>query len=105
MELLIVMGLSSVGYLAGEFARKPGPIITQMTAKSDCDFIIFGARLSVKPRVWLNGIELPAAFLTAEPSDSESSKEFTAAIQVRLPRSSTLLWPGQSSLATSAGLK
>jgi hypothetical protein len=51
-----LMGLSSLGYLAGKVARKPGPIINQLDpAVGGTSLRIIGANLSPHAQVRLNG--------------------------------------------------
>jgi len=59
-----LMGLSSIGYLAGKVTRKPGPIISRLDLASAGvagePFHIIGENLSPRAQVILNGEVLPA---------------------------------------------
>jgi len=68
-----LMGLSSLGYLAGKVARKPGPIIRQMAppppyAAAGTAIRIIGENLSPRAQVRLNGEMLQTGEISVGPT-------------------------------------
>jgi hypothetical protein len=68
-----LMGLSSLGYLAGKVARKPGPIIRQMAppppyAAAGTAIRIIGENLSPRAQVRLNGELLQTGEISVGPT-------------------------------------
>jgi hypothetical protein len=58
-ELLVLMGISSGGYLAGKAARSAGPIIDRVLANSGSVILsIEGKQLSTDAQIWLDGAQL-----------------------------------------------
>ena len=77
-----LMGVSSLGYLAGKVLRKAGPVIRQLDPRppfpatgpgAEPQVIrIVGEHLSPRAQVWLNGVLLPAARVApTHPSEQE----------------------------------
>lgn len=83
-ELLILMGISSAGYLAGKAARKPGPIIHQVRVTSGSLLMnIVGDHLSRDAVLWIDGSQRPEkpSVVTA---DQQDPSEFAKELQFRL---------------------
>jgi hypothetical protein len=88
-ELLVLMGLSSAGYLGGKLARKPGPVIQRTEISSGSVVLkIFGQHLSVTPRVLVDGVEIVRAMIEPLELDPDHPNEFLKAIKVTLPDTS-----------------
>jgi hypothetical protein len=77
-ELLILMGLSSAGYLGGKLVRGPGPVITEVVARVGSVILtIRGKHFSKDAFVWLDGVKQPTDALkfTDDPDDPKYAKE------------------------------
>ena len=82
------MGISSLGYLAGKVARKPGPVIRQLVpappyAAGPVSIRILGENLSPQALVRLNGTLIPVNQVTVpstEPKDAEFVKELLVTV-------------------------
>lgn len=77
-ELLILMGISSGGYIGGMLARKPGPIVTKVRATAgSVTLSIQGEHLSREASIWIDGRPLPdnPIVLAADPDSNEFAKE------------------------------
>lgn len=80
-NFLPLMGVSSLGYLAGKVVRKPGPIIKQLVppppyaaaAPPAAGIRIVGDNISPRAQVWINGAQVPAAAVSvpAPPATAE----------------------------------
>lgn len=83
-----LMGLSSVGYLAGKVTRKPGPIINRLDPTPDVvagiPFQIIGENLSPRAQVLLNGELLPAHAISIGPT-ARADAEFVTELFVTPP--------------------
>jgi hypothetical protein len=77
-----LMGVSSLGYLAGKVLRKSGPVIRQLDPAPPYQLTASGApaptirvrgeNLSPRAQVWVNGLMLPASRVApAQPGDVE----------------------------------
>lgn len=83
-ELLILMGISSAGYLLGKAARKPGPVIHQVRVSSGSLLInIIGEHLSRNAVLWIDGNERPEK-PTVVVADQQAPNEFAKEVQFRL---------------------
>lgn len=87
-----LMGLSSIGYLAGKVTRKPGPIISRLDPTPDvADGVplhIIGENLSPRAQVILNGQLLPADAISVGPTaqaDAEFVTEFIVTPSTMVP--------------------
>lgn len=76
-----LMGLSSIGYLAGKVTRKPGPVISRVDPSPDSvdgrPLHIFGENLSRRAQVILNGESLPTVAIAVgptAPADAEDAE-------------------------------
>lgn len=73
-----LMGASSLGYLAGKFSRKPGPVIKSINIENLPDEIkITGENLSPRAQLWING--QPSAYLVA-PDLTKNADEFVSVL-------------------------
>jgi hypothetical protein len=85
-----LMGLSSMGYLAGKVTRKPGPIIIRVDPPPDsvdggpCH--IFGENLSRRAQVIINGEPLPAQAIAVGPTAAADSDFVTELIVIPTTR-------------------
>lgn len=85
-ELLVLMGISSAGYLGGKLARKPGPIIEQiMVRRGSVVLEIYGTHLSTGAAVIVDGAEQPRTAVRVLQSDPDHPGEFAKALSVTLP--------------------
>jgi hypothetical protein len=74
-----LMGASSLGYLAGKFSRKPGPVIKSVnTDNLPGEIKITGENLSPRAQLWING--KPSAYLVPPAIDQNAADEFTAVL-------------------------
>jgi hypothetical protein len=86
-EMLVLMGISSGGYLAGKFARKPGPVIQRVDPRAAEDpaavtFRIIGQKLSQNVLVWIDDEQvLKASIVTIDP-DKDSPTEFATTLGI-----------------------
>ena len=86
MELLVLMGLSSAGYLGGKLARKPGPVIRRVdVASGSVVLTISGQHISVDPRVLVDSVEVARHECKTVEPDPDSPNEFVKAIKVTVP--------------------
>jgi hypothetical protein len=84
-SFLPLMGVSSLGYLAGKVARKAGPVIKQLlpplpsdpAASPPREILVVGANLSPKAQVWVNGVQIPADAITVPPEQSAAAEFVT----------------------------
>jgi hypothetical protein len=91
-NFLPLLGVSSLGYLAGKVVRKPGPIIRQLMPQPPYDpaspglltegIRIVGENLSSRAQVWINGVLIPASEVTIPPPQSAAA-EFVTELLVR----------------------
>ncbi|MFH1147817.1 MAG: IPT/TIG domain-containing protein [Pseudomonadota bacterium] len=80
-----LMGLSSLGYLAGKVARKPGPNIRQLAppppyAAAGKTIRIIGENLSPRAQVWLNGDLLQTGEISVGPKAQADTQFVTELI-------------------------
>jgi hypothetical protein len=90
-ELLVLMGISSAGYIGGKMARQPGPVIDQIMAKegsTDGSTVveIHGAHLSAtdKCNIFIDEIEVKRNQITGSISDKDNPTDFATMLQVTL---------------------
>jgi len=77
-QLLILMGLSSAGYLGGKMVRGAGPVISEVVARAGSVILtIRGRHFSKDAFVWLDGQKQPAESLkfTDDLDDPKYAKE------------------------------
>jgi hypothetical protein len=74
-ELLTLMGASSVGYLAGKAARKPGPIISRVFFDA-AGLHVGGMNLSTTARVFVNGKEHVKGYVVPGKQSQNRPDEF-----------------------------
>jgi hypothetical protein len=87
-NFLPLMGVSSLGYLAGKVVRKPGPVVKQLIPPppyvgGPVSFRILGESLSPRAQVRLNGTFVSADHVTVpatEPQDAEFVKELVVTV-------------------------
>jgi hypothetical protein len=88
---LPLTGISSAAYLGGRIARKPGPIIDQITATRGSVLIeIVGRKLSKDATFQIDGVEVNRTGTTltaADPDDSANPAEFYKKPSVHAPES------------------
>jgi hypothetical protein len=99
-ELLVLMGISSAGYVGGKLARDPGPIINQiLPGLGSLALRIYGIHLSVEARVWVDDVELPRTSICTLEPDPDHPDKFVKALKVTLPEgagdTSLEKWLGQ----------
>jgi hypothetical protein len=88
-NFLSLMGVSSLGYLAGKVARKPGPIVQQLVPPPRYDpgappaqgIVVAGENLSPKAQVCINGVQVPPGSVTVPP-DQPAAAEFVTKLAV-----------------------
>lgn len=99
-ELLILMGISSAGYLAGKAARKAGPVIQQVRTAAatppgggDENVVlnIAGEHLSRNAVLRVDGIERPEKPIVIAP-DMQEPNEFARELQFRLENMPLAAW-------------
>lgn len=90
-ELLILMGISSGGYIVGKMARKPGPIIAQILAGPGSVYLtIRGEHLSKDAFVWVDGRQLTdKAVISA--ADPDNPNEFAKELKVKVSDDASLI--------------
>jgi hypothetical protein len=77
-----LMGASSLGYLAGKFARKPGPVIKSVeVAVQSGEIRIVGENLSPRAQVMLNGVLMSCQIIPA-PGQAEDAEFFSELLLV-----------------------
>jgi hypothetical protein len=81
-DLLKLMGVSSLGYLAGKASRKPGPVINGISGDAN-ELHISGASLSVSARVLVNGVEQPKPQIKPEKLSQVKPDEFAEVLLVQ----------------------
>ena len=86
-EMLVLMGISSGGYLAGIFARKPGPVIQRVEQRAEKDpagvtFRIIGQKLSQTAFVWIDDEQVTKASIVTLDPDKESPTEFATTLGI-----------------------
>ena len=79
-----LMGASSLGYLAGKFARKPGPVLKAVRPAAD-GIVIAGENLARAARVEINGEQIPSGQISPN-SDQPGETEFVTELTVRLDK-------------------
>lgn len=97
-NFLPLMGVSSLGYLAGKVVRKPGPVIKELVPKPPYNpsasggpplsIRIMGEHLSGKAKVTLNGVSLQEGEIALganEPKDAEFVGELLLTPQKVVP--------------------
>jgi len=85
-ELLVLMGLSSAGYLGGKLARKPGPIVQRLeVAEGSVVLKIFGEHFSVSPRILVDSVEIAREGIAVLEPDPDDPNEFAKALKVTVP--------------------
>lgn len=63
-----LMGVSSIGYLGGKFARKAGPVIDDISAKGDLELTIRGRNLSRDAGFQIGELDLkPDKIISSDP--------------------------------------
>lgn len=99
-ELLILMGISSAGYLAGKAARKAGPVIHQVRTaaapppgggEGNVVLNIAGEHLSRNAVLRVDGIERPETPIVIAP-DMQEPNEFARELQFRLENMPLAAW-------------
>ena len=86
-ELLVLMGLSSAGYLGGKLVRGAGPIIEQVTVSTNPEtnnikLNLKGKHFSNDCFVWLDGMKQPKDTIHVLTADPDSPSEFAKELQV-----------------------
>ena len=79
-----LMGASSLGYLAGKFARKPGPVLKAVRPAAD-GLVITGENLARVTRVEINGEKIPSGQISPSP-DQPGDAEFVTELTVRIDK-------------------
>jgi hypothetical protein len=77
-ELLVLMGLSSAGYLGGKLVRGAGPVINEVVAREgSVTLTIRGKHFSKDCFVWVDGVKQDSTGLkfTDDPDDAKYAKE------------------------------
>ncbi len=77
-QLLVLMGLSSAGYLGGKLVRGPGPVINEVSARAGSVILtIRGKHFSKNGFVWVDGEKQPTESVkfTDDPDDPKYAKE------------------------------
>jgi hypothetical protein len=101
-ELLILMGISSAGYLGGKLGRRPGPIIKQiLVEKGSIRLKIHGEHLSKDAYVWVDGVQQPKDVIkTLKEANPDRPNDFAKALLVQLPDISMEAWYGREHTIT-----
>jgi hypothetical protein len=72
---LALMGVSSFGYLGGKLARKPGPIIDDITATlGSLTLKISGRKLSAHASFNIDGTDVSSGLVTADGTDPDGAQ-------------------------------
>jgi hypothetical protein len=83
-ELLVLMGLSSAGYLGGKLVRGPGPVIEQVSVREGSLILdIKGRHLSRDGFIWLDGVQLKDK-PTVKVDDPDDPLKFASEVEVTL---------------------
>lgn len=78
-----LMGASSLGYLAGKFSRKPGPVVKSVNIDNlPGEIKITGENLSPRAQLWING--QPSAYLVDPDIVQRAVDEFLSVLTLRL---------------------
>ena len=73
--LLALMGVSSFGYLGGKLARKPGPIIDDITATlGSLTLVINGRKLSTRASFNIDGTDVSSGLVTVSGTDLDGAQ-------------------------------
>ncbi|HWS86299.1 MAG TPA: hypothetical protein VN282_05020 [Pyrinomonadaceae bacterium] len=84
-EMLVLMGLSSAGYLGGKLVRGAGPIVEQVSVREGSVVLnIKGKHLSKDGFVWIDGVKQPKDNISVIADDIDSPLQFAKEIEVKL---------------------
>lgn len=84
-ELLVLMGLSSAGYLGGKLVRGAGPVVEQITVREGSVIInIKGRHLSKDCFIWLDGVKQPKDNIKIITDDPDSPLGFAKELEITL---------------------
>ena len=84
-ELLVLMGLSSAGYLGGKLVRGAGPIIEQVTIREGSVIInIKGKHFSKDCFVWVDGVKQSKDKISVIADDPDAPLRFAKELEVTL---------------------
>jgi hypothetical protein len=90
-DLLMLMGLSSAGYLGGKIVRGAGPVIDEVIPREgSLSLIIKGKHLSKEAFVWVDGAQVTKVTATAD--DPADPTKFATELQVPLDISMADWW-------------
>ena len=93
-ELLMLMGVSSLGYVAGKAVRKPGPVIRRVASSAN-SLDISGENISATgARLHVDGVSVPGPY-TLKRDDPTSTDEFVQGLTVSLPAEVLNGWAGK----------
>jgi hypothetical protein len=91
-ELLMLMGLSSAGYLGGKIVRGAGPVIDQVTAREGSLILnIKGKHLSKDAFVWIDGTQVTSGINVAV-TDPDDPTKFATELELTLDMSMADWW-------------
>ena len=89
-ELLILMGISSGGYIVGKMVRKAGPIIAQILAGDGSVYLtIRGEHLSKDAFVWVDGRQLTDKAVVSA-ADPDNPNEFAKELKIKVSDDASL---------------
>ncbi|MGQ0763190.1 MAG: hypothetical protein ACT4OT_14425 [Acidobacteriota bacterium] len=98
-ESLVLMGLSSAGYLGGKLVRGPGPVINEVVASAGSLILtIRGKHFSKDGFVWIDGVKQESTGLTF--TDDPDDPKYAKKIGLTLADTTLEAWNGQQHAVT-----
>lgn len=98
-ELLVLMGLSSAGYLGGKLVRGPGPVITEVVATAGSVILtIRGKHFSKDAFIWIDGVKQLSNTLTF--TDDPNDPKYANEIKLTLADATLEAWNAQQHAIT-----
>jgi len=85
MQLIVLMGLSSAGYLGGKMVRGAGPVIDEATSTSNTVINVRGKHLSKDAFVWFDGEQLEKGKVEVVAADPDDPVKFAKELKLTVP--------------------
>jgi len=83
MQLIVLMGLSSAGYLGGKMVRGAGPVIDEASSTADTVVNVKGKHLSKDAFVWFDGERVEKVEVVAD--DPDDPVKFAKELKLTVP--------------------
>lgn len=90
MQLIVLMGLSSAGYLGGKMVRGAGPVIDEATSTANTFVNVKGKHLSKNAFVWFDGEQVEKVEVVAD--DPDDPVKFAKELKLTVPALTVVGW-------------